>query len=39
MTHPEVFSVVYALHPVGTGTGVQTMHSRPDWVGCNMPNR
>jgi len=31
MTHPEVFSVVYALHPVGTGTGVQTMHSRPDW--------
>lgn len=31
MTHSDVFSAVYALHPVGTGTGVQTMHSRPDW--------
>ena len=31
MRHPEVFGSVYALHPVGTGTGVQTMHSRPDW--------
>jgi hypothetical protein len=31
MHHPEVFGSVYALHPVGTGTGVQTMHSRPDW--------
>lgn len=31
MTNPDVFGAVYALHPVGTGTGVQTMHSRPDW--------
>jgi S-formylglutathione hydrolase FrmB len=31
MRHPEVFGAVYALHPVGTGSGVQTMHSRPDW--------
>jgi len=31
MRHPDVFGTVYALHPVGTGTGVQTMHSRPDW--------
>lgn len=31
MTNPDVFGSVYALHPVGTGTGVQTMHSRPNW--------
>jgi S-formylglutathione hydrolase FrmB len=31
MTHPEVFGSVYALHPVGTGSGVFTMYSRPDW--------
>ena len=31
MTHPEVFGVVYALHPVGTGSGIFTMYSRPDW--------
>jgi S-formylglutathione hydrolase FrmB len=31
MRHPDVFGSVYALHPVGTGPGVQTMHSRPDW--------
>jgi hypothetical protein len=31
MACPDVFGSVYALHPVGTGTGVQTMHSRPDW--------
>ncbi|UDF03054.1 alpha/beta hydrolase family protein [Asticcacaulis sp. AND118] len=31
MTNPETFGAVYALHPVGTGAGVQTMHSRPDW--------
>jgi hypothetical protein len=30
MTNPDVFGAVYALHPVGTGTGVQTMHSRPN---------
>lgn len=31
MTHPELFGSVYALHPIGTGTGLQTMLSRPDW--------
>ncbi|HEY9126054.1 MAG TPA: alpha/beta hydrolase-fold protein [Acidobacteriaceae bacterium] len=31
MTHPEVFGTVYALHPVGTGSGLLTMYSRPDW--------
>ena len=25
MTHPEVFGTVYALHPVGTGSGIYTM--------------
>ena len=31
MTHPEIFGAVYALHPVGTGSGIYTMYSRPDW--------
>src|SRR5579871_297619 len=31
MTHPEVFGTVYALHPVGTGSGIYTMYSRPAW--------
>jgi len=31
MRHPDVFGSVYALHPVGTGSGVQIMDSRPDW--------
>jgi len=31
MKHPEVFGAVYALHPVGTGSGVQVMYSRPNW--------
>ena len=31
MTHPEIFGTVYALHPVGTGSGIYTMYSRPDW--------
>jgi hypothetical protein len=31
MTHPDVFGSVYALHPVGTGSGVLTMYSRPNW--------
>lgn len=30
MTHPEVFGTGYALHPVGTGSGIYTMYSRPD---------
>jgi enterochelin esterase-like enzyme len=31
MRHPDVFGSVYALHPVGTGSGVLTMYSRPNW--------
>jgi hypothetical protein len=31
MRHAEVFGAVYALHPVGTGLGLQTMSSRPNW--------
>ena len=30
--HPEVFSVVYAMHPVGTGPGLVPMYTRPDWI-------
>jgi hypothetical protein len=31
MKHPDVFGSVYALHPVGTGSGVQVMYARPNW--------
>jgi hypothetical protein len=31
MVHPDVFGSVYAMHPVGTGSGVQIMESRPNW--------
>jgi enterochelin esterase-like enzyme len=31
MRYPDVFAAVYALHPVGTGSGVQTMFARPNW--------
>jgi enterochelin esterase-like enzyme len=31
MRHPEVFSSVYALHPVGTGSGLKAMLSLPNW--------
>jgi Putative esterase len=31
MRHPEVFSSVYGLHPVGTGSGLKVMLSLPDW--------
>jgi pimeloyl-ACP methyl ester carboxylesterase len=31
MKHPDVFGSVYALGPVGTGSGVQVMYSRPNW--------
>jgi enterochelin esterase-like enzyme len=31
MYHANTFGSVYALHPVGTGSGVQIMHARPDW--------
>jgi hypothetical protein len=31
MVHPDVFGSVYALHPVGTGSGVQIMDARPNW--------
>ncbi|GAA6136883.1 alpha/beta hydrolase family protein [Arenicella sp. 4NH20-0111] len=31
MNHPEVFSSVYALHPVGTGTGDRLTGNYADW--------
>jgi len=31
MRHPEVFGSVYALHPVGTGSGLKVMLSLPNW--------
>jgi enterochelin esterase-like enzyme len=36
MLYPEQFSAVYALHPVGTGTGLIPMVSRPDWRKMNL---
>jgi putative esterase len=29
--HPDVFSVVYGMHPYGSGAGIVPMQSRPDW--------
>jgi hypothetical protein len=31
MRHPEVFGSVYAMHPVGTGTGVRLSAAIPNW--------
>ncbi len=31
MRHPDVFGSVYALHPVGTGSGLKVMDSLPNW--------
>ena len=31
MKYPDVFGTVYGLHPVGTGSGVQVMYTRPNW--------
>lgn len=31
MEHPDVFASIYALHPVGTGSGLLLMDSRPNW--------
>src|ERR1700728_2918345 len=31
MRHPDVFGTVYAMHPVGTGTGVSVSASLPKW--------
>ena len=31
MRHPEVFGSVYAMHPVGTGSGVGVMATIPKW--------
>lgn len=31
MRHPEIFSTVYGLHPVGTGSGLKVMLSLPNW--------
>ncbi len=31
MEHPDVFTSVYGLHPVGTGSGLKVMLSLPNW--------
>jgi len=31
MRHPDIFGSVYAMHPVGTGSGVSVMDSLPKW--------
>jgi hypothetical protein len=31
MRHPDVFGTVYAMHPVGTGTGVRFSMAIPKW--------
>jgi hypothetical protein len=31
MRHPDVFGTVYAMHPVGTGSGVSTSMTLPKW--------
>lgn len=31
MKYPQVFGSVYAMHPVGTGSGIFVMYSRPNW--------
>src|SRR6266566_7560279 len=31
MRHPDVFGSVYAMHPVGTGTGVRVSAAIPKW--------
>jgi hypothetical protein len=31
MRHPDVFGSVYAMHPVGTGTGVSVSATLPKW--------
>jgi hypothetical protein len=31
MRHPDVFGSVYAMHPVGTGTGVSVSMALPKW--------
>jgi hypothetical protein len=31
MRHPDVFGSVYAMHPVGTGSGVRIMDTLPNW--------
>jgi hypothetical protein len=31
MRHPDVFGSVYAMHPVGTGTGVSNRTTLPNW--------
>jgi hypothetical protein len=31
MKHPDVFGTVYAMHPVGTGSGLLIMETRPNW--------
>jgi len=35
MQHPEIFSSVYAIHPVGTDIGERLMRSAPNWERLN----
>jgi hypothetical protein len=30
--HPDAFGVVYGMHPVGAGSGVEPLYQRPDWA-------
>lgn len=32
LLHTDVFGTIYAMGPVGTGSGVQVFTSRPDWA-------
>jgi pimeloyl-ACP methyl ester carboxylesterase len=31
MEHPDIFGAVYAMHPVGTGSGLKIMDGIPNW--------
>ncbi|HEX4485363.1 MAG TPA: alpha/beta hydrolase-fold protein [Terriglobales bacterium] len=31
MEHPDIFGSVYAMHPVGTGSGLKIMDGLPNW--------
>jgi enterochelin esterase-like enzyme len=38
MRHPDVFGSVYAMHPVGTGTGSGSVRQYPNGIFWRMPN-
>ncbi|HTR66833.1 MAG TPA: alpha/beta hydrolase-fold protein [Terriglobales bacterium] len=31
MRHPDIFGSIYAMHPVGTGSGLKVLDSLPNW--------